>query len=91
MSWVAEQNRWNRGPDFRRVALITAALRQSQLGGVMQAARSISARHVDTNWAEIASLYTLLERLTGNPMVTLKPTLPGRDFTGRVLALLRSW
>jgi predicted RNA polymerase sigma factor len=75
---LAEQNRslWNRDLISEGVGLITAALRQSQLGEYqMQAAIAAihdqAARYVDTNWAEIASLYTLLERLTGNPMVTL--------------------
>jgi predicted RNA polymerase sigma factor len=30
-----------------------------------------AARYDDTEWSEIASLYGLLERMTGNPMVTL--------------------
>ena len=75
---LAEQNRslWDRALISEGVALITAALRQSKLGEYqMQAAIAAihdqAARHVDTSWAEIASLYVLLERLTGNPMVTL--------------------
>jgi len=75
---LADQNRslWNRELISEGVALITAALRQSQLGEYqMQAAIAAvhdqAARHVDTNWVEIASLYALLERLTGNPVVTL--------------------
>ena len=30
-----------------------------------------ATRYADTEWSEILSLYTLLERMTGNPMVTL--------------------
>ena len=75
---LAEQNRsrWSRVLIAEGVALITVALRQSHLGEYqMQAAIAAihdqAPRYVDTNWAEIASLYVLLERLTGNPMVTL--------------------
>jgi predicted RNA polymerase sigma factor len=30
-----------------------------------------AARYDDTDWSDILSLYDLLERMTGNPMVTL--------------------
>lgn len=75
---LAEQNRslWNRVLISEGLELITTALRQSQLGEYqMQAAIAAihdqAAQNADTNWVEIASLYVLLERLTGNPMVTL--------------------
>lgn len=75
---LAEQDRslWDRQLISEGVVLITAALRHSHMGEYqMQAAIAAvhdqSASHDDTNWAEIAALYGLLERLTGNPMVTL--------------------
>ena len=75
---LAEQNRslWNRELISEGVALITGALRQSQLGeyqiqAAIAAVHDQSVRHADTNWTEIAALYALLERLTANPMVTL--------------------
>jgi RNA polymerase sigma factor (sigma-70 family) len=75
---LAEQDRsrWDRDSISEGVALITGALRQSQVGEY-QAQAAIAAvhdqarSHDDTNWGEIAALYHLLERMTGNPMVTL--------------------
>jgi RNA polymerase sigma factor (sigma-70 family) len=75
---LAEQDRtlWDRGLIAEGVALITEALRRGQLGeyqvqAAIAAVHDQAARHGDTNWSEILSLYGLLERMTGNPMVTL--------------------
>jgi hypothetical protein len=38
----------------------------------------------DTNWREIASLYGVLERMTGNPMVPLNRAIAVRDGRRRV-------
>jgi RNA polymerase sigma factor (sigma-70 family) len=75
---LAEQDRslWDRRLIGEGVALITEALRRGQVGEY-QVQASIAAvhdqalRHADTGWSEILSLYGLLERMTGNPMVTL--------------------
>jgi len=75
---LAEQDRqlWDRGLITEGVALITEALRRGQIGEY-QAQAAIAAihdqagRHAETDWSEILSLYGLLERMTGNPMVTL--------------------
>lgn len=75
---LAEQDRtrWDRALISEGIALITAALRQGQVGEY-QIQASIAAvhdqalRYSDTNWPEIVSLYSLLERMTGNPMVRL--------------------
>jgi predicted RNA polymerase sigma factor len=75
---LAEQDRslWDRTLISEGVALITAALRHGQMGeyqaqAAIAAVHDQSPRHSDTNWFEIVSLYGLLERMTGNPMVTL--------------------
>jgi predicted RNA polymerase sigma factor len=75
---LAEQDRtlWDRSLIAEGVKLITAALRQGQVGeyqvqASIAAVHDQAARPADTNWSEILSLYTLLERMTGNPMVTL--------------------
>ena len=75
---LAEQDRtqWDRNLIGEGVALITVALRQGQVGeyqlqAAIAAVHDQAARHADTDWADILSLYTLLERMTGNPMVTL--------------------
>jgi len=75
---LAEQDRslWDRRLIAEGVALITAALRRGQVGEY-QVQAAIAAVHdqalgdADTNWTEILALYGLLERMTGNPMVTL--------------------
>ena len=75
---LAEQDRrrWNRELVAEGVALITDALRQGRVGeyqvqAAIAAVHDQAPRHVDTDWSEILSLYGLLERMTGNPMVTL--------------------
>jgi RNA polymerase sigma factor (sigma-70 family) len=71
-----DRTRWDRALISEGIALITTALRQGQIGEY-QIQASIAAVHdqalhySDTNWPEIVSLYTLLERMTGNPMVRL--------------------
>lgn len=75
---LAEQDRslWDRVLIAEGVALITDALRRGQMGeyqpqAAIAAVHDQAARHEDTNWSEILSLYGLLEGMTGNPMVTL--------------------
>ena len=94
---LAEQNRslWNRELISEGVALITGALRQSQLGeyqiqAAIAAVHDQSVRDADTNWTEIAALYALLERLTANPMVTLNRAVAEAMVTGRASDLLCS-
>ena len=60
----------------KSLALITQALRRGRLGeyqvqAAIAALHDQATRHADTDWAEILSLYGLLERMTANPMVTL--------------------
>jgi RNA polymerase sigma factor (sigma-70 family) len=75
---LAEQDRslWDRALIAEGVALITEALRRGQVGeyqaqAAIAAVHDQAARYADTNWSEIVALYGLLERMTGNPMVTL--------------------
>lgn len=75
---LAEQDRtlWDRPLIAEGVALITAALRRGQVGeyqvqAAIAAVHDQAARHANTDWSEVLSLYGLLERMTGNPMVTL--------------------
>jgi RNA polymerase sigma factor (sigma-70 family) len=75
---LAEQDRmlWDRSRITEGMVLLTAALRRRQVGEY-QLLASIAGlhdqapSHAQTQWAEIASLYGLLERMTGNPVVTL--------------------
>jgi predicted RNA polymerase sigma factor len=75
---LADQDRtlWDRSLITEGVALITAALRRGQVGeyrvqAAIAAVHDQAARYSDTEWSEILPLYGLLERMTGNPMVTL--------------------
>jgi RNA polymerase sigma factor (sigma-70 family) len=75
---LAEQDRalWDRPLIAEGVALITEALRRGQVGeyqvqAAIAAVHDQAASHASTDWAEVLSLYGLLERMTGNPMVTL--------------------
>jgi len=75
---LAEQDRtlWDRGLIGEGLALIAEALRHGQVGeyqvqAAIAAVHDQAARHADTDWSEIVSLYGLLERMTPNPMVRL--------------------
>jgi predicted RNA polymerase sigma factor len=75
---LAEQDRslWDRAAIAEGVALITEALRRGQVGeyqvqAAIAAVHDQAASHASTEWPEILALYGLLERMTGNPMVTL--------------------
>jgi predicted RNA polymerase sigma factor len=75
---LAEQDRslWDRRLIAEGVAIITDCLTRGQVGeyqlqAAIAAVHDQAARHTDTNWSEILALYGLLERMTGNPMVTL--------------------
>jgi predicted RNA polymerase sigma factor len=80
---LAEQQRgrWDRALITEGTSLITGTLRQGQRGegepGEYQLQAAIAAVHdqapsyAETGWPQILSLYGRLERITGNPMVTL--------------------
>lgn len=75
---LAAQDRtlWDRDLIAEGVALITTALQRGQMGeyqvqAAIAAVHDQAGRPDDTDWSDILSLYTLLERMTGNPMVTL--------------------
>ena len=75
---LAEQDRtrWDRNLIAEGVALITDALRRGRMGeyqvqAAIAAVHDQAADHAETGWSEILALYGVLERMTGNPMVTL--------------------
>jgi RNA polymerase sigma factor (sigma-70 family) len=75
---LAEQDRaqWDQRLIAEGVALLAAALGRGtageyQLQAAIAAVHDQSARVQDTDWPRILALYTVLERKTGNPMVTL--------------------
>ncbi|MBA2768682.1 MAG: RNA polymerase sigma factor [Sporichthyaceae bacterium] len=75
---LTEQDRklWDRSRITEGMVLLTAAL-QRRAVGEYQLLACIAGLHdqapsyAQTQWAEIASLYGLLEQMTGNPVVTL--------------------
>jgi RNA polymerase sigma factor (sigma-70 family) len=75
---LAEQDRsyWNRDLINEGLTHATAALRHAPVGeyGLQAAINALHAEapsHQATRWADIATLYERLERLTGNPVVRL--------------------
>ena len=81
-----QRGRWDRALITEGTSLITGALRQGQPGkgqpgkgepGEYQLQAAIAAvhdqspSHAETGWPQILALYDRLERMTGNPMVTL--------------------
>ncbi len=75
---LAEQDRslWDRALMDEGVGLVTAALTGSPLGpyqlqAAIAAVHAEAARAADTDWAQIAALYALLERMSPSPVVRL--------------------
>ncbi|MER6877844.1 DUF6596 domain-containing protein, partial [Amycolatopsis sp. NPDC000673] len=75
---LADQDRsqWDRSLIREGVALITAALTRDGIGeyrlqAAIAATHDIALRAEDTDWPRVLTLYTRLEALTGNPVVTL--------------------
>ena len=75
---LAEQQRsqWDQARITEGMRLITAALGQGQPGeyqlqAAIAAVHDEAPSHAATDWRKILALYGLLERRTGNPMVTL--------------------
>ena len=75
---LAEQDRsrWDRDLIAEGTALITGALAggvvgEYQMQAMIAAVHDEAASVEDTDWQQILTLYGLLERMTGNPMVAL--------------------
>jgi RNA polymerase sigma factor (sigma-70 family) len=71
-----ERTKWDRDLIAEGTRLIDAAVRRGAVGEY-QLQAAIAALHdrassaAETDWAQIHALYELLERMTGNPVVTL--------------------
>jgi RNA polymerase sigma factor (sigma-70 family) len=75
---LAEQDRtrWDRALIAEGVALVSDTLARGgpgpyRLQAAIAAVHDEAERPEDTDWPQIVALYTLLERMTGNPVVTL--------------------
>jgi RNA polymerase sigma factor (sigma-70 family) len=75
---LADQDRglWDRAAIAEGVQLVTAAFSRGMVGpyqlqAAVAAIHDEAARAADTDWPQIVALYTLLERMSDNPMVRL--------------------
>jgi RNA polymerase sigma-70 factor (ECF subfamily) len=74
---LEEQDRsvWNRQQIAEALPLVDEALRgdasQFTIEAAIAAEHCKAARSQDTNWSQIVRLYTILEQLTGSPIVSL--------------------
>jgi RNA polymerase sigma factor (sigma-70 family) len=75
---MAEQDRarWDRAAIAEGTALLTAVMSRGepgpyQLQAAIAAVHAEARRAEDTDWPQILALYTLLDRMSGNPVVTL--------------------
>jgi predicted RNA polymerase sigma factor len=75
---LAEQDRarWDHAAIAEGVALVTAALSRGAIGpyqlqAAIAAIHDEAARAEDTDWPQILAFYSLLERMSDNPMVRL--------------------
>jgi RNA polymerase sigma factor (sigma-70 family) len=71
-----DRSLWDRAAIDEGVALLTATLGRGRVGSyqlqaAVAAVHDEAARYEDTDWPQIVALYTLLERMQDNPMVTL--------------------
>ncbi len=71
-----DRTRWDRAQIAEGTALIDVAVARGSVGeyqlqAAIAAVHSRAAGFADTDWPQILALYTLLERMTGNPVVTL--------------------
>jgi RNA polymerase sigma factor (sigma-70 family) len=91
---LAQQDRtpWNRQAIAEGVALISETLPRGSIGAyqlqaAIAAVHDEAARHEDTDWPQILALYGLLQRLSGNPMVTLKHVIAAAMVRGPLVGL----
>lgn len=94
---LAEQDRtrWDRALIAEGLALVTEALRAGRMGeyqlqAAIAAVHDQAPSHGETEWSQILALYSRLEQLTGNPMVTLNRAVAAAmvDGPGAGLTLL---
>ncbi len=89
-----DRTRWDRGAIDEGVALVTATLSRGSVG-LYQLQAAIAAVHdeaasaEDTDWAQILGLYSLLQRMSDNPMVTLNHAIATAMVHGPAVGLER--
>jgi predicted RNA polymerase sigma factor len=91
---LAEQDRsrWNReqineGTALAEAALARGAIGEYQLQAAIAAVHDDALRAEDTDWPQIVGLYGLLERISGNPLVSLNRAIAIAMVHGPKIAL----
>ena len=91
---LAEQDRttWDREAIVEGVALVTATLPRGAIGpyqlqAAIAAIHDEAPRVEDTDWPQIVALYTVLKRISNNPMVALNHAIATAMVEGPVAAL----
>jgi predicted RNA polymerase sigma factor len=91
---LAEQDRssWDKEMIREGVALVVSAMSQGRVGeyqllAAVTAVHDEAARVEDTDWPQILGLYTVLERISGNPMVSLNRAIAVAMVQGPVAGL----
>ena len=91
---LAEQDRtqWDRRAIDEGIAFISATLSQGvvgayQLQAAIAALHDEAARSEDTDWPQILALYSLLKRMSDNPMVTLNHAIAAAMVHGATTGL----
>lgn len=89
-----DRTRWNRSLIEEGVALVSAALPrgavgQYQLQAAIAAVHDESPSFEDTDWRQILALYTLLERMSDSPMVSLNQAIAAAMVYGPAVGLER--
>jgi RNA polymerase sigma factor (sigma-70 family) len=85
---------WDRGAIAEGVALITATLSRGSVGpyqvqAAIAAVHDEAASAEDTDWTEILGLYSLLQRMSDNPMVALNHAIATAMVHGPAAGLAR--
>ena len=89
-----DRSRWDRALVAEGIALVTDALSRGAVGPY-QLQAAVAAVHdeaptaADTDWAQILALYGLLERMSGNPMVSLNRAIAAAMVEGPAAGLAR--
>jgi RNA polymerase sigma factor (sigma-70 family) len=83
---------WDQSEISEGIALITAALSKGsvsayQLQAAIAAVHAEAARAEDTDWPQILTLYELLKRMSGNPMVALNHAVAAAMVRGPAVGL----
>jgi predicted RNA polymerase sigma factor len=68
---VWDRTRIREGTALIDAAITKGAIGEYQLQAAIAALHSRAVRVEETDWLQIVALYGLLERMTGNPIVTL--------------------